>query len=160
MAKPLEESVGDLLSAMGYAGQQSQRPASFSIGSVLSGTCLLYTSNRSKKGYVGVFVRDAKAQGVHQLTSPALIPSELGADNQAYLEREMCIRDMPWTGDRPCGCWATPRRSRWPRPISPAGYWSPAQILSSTVPGAAICAVSYTHLDVYKRQAVQSGGRS
>ena len=44
-------------------------------------------ANRSKKGYVGVFVRDAKAQGVHQLTSPALIPSELGADNQAYLER-------------------------------------------------------------------------
>ena len=44
-----------------------------------------------------------------------------------------------WTGDRPCVCWATPRRSRWPRPISPAGYWSPAQILSSTVPGAAIC---------------------
>ena len=23
-------------------------------------------ANRSKKGYVGVFVRDAKAQGVHQ----------------------------------------------------------------------------------------------
>jgi len=42
------------------------------------------TANRSKKGYVGVFVRDAKAQGVHQLTSTALIPSELGADNQAY----------------------------------------------------------------------------
>lgn len=38
MAKTLEESVGDLLSAMGYAGRQSQRPASFSIGSVLSGT--------------------------------------------------------------------------------------------------------------------------
>lgn len=44
-------------------------------------------ANRSKKGYVGVFVRDAKAQGVHQLTSPALIPSELGEDNRAYLER-------------------------------------------------------------------------
>lgn len=44
-------------------------------------------ANRSKKGYVGVFVRDAKAQGVHQLTSAALIPSELGADNQAYLSR-------------------------------------------------------------------------
>ena len=38
MAKTLEESVGDLLSAMGYAGRQSQRPASFSIGTVLSGT--------------------------------------------------------------------------------------------------------------------------
>ena len=45
------------------------------------------TANRSKKGYVGVFVRDAKAQGVHQITSAALIPSELGADNQAYLAR-------------------------------------------------------------------------
>lgn len=44
-------------------------------------------ANRSKKGYVGVFVRDAKAQGVHQLTSQALIPSELGEDNRAYLER-------------------------------------------------------------------------
>ena len=28
-------------------------------------------ANRSKKGYVGVFVRDAKAQGVHQLSSAA-----------------------------------------------------------------------------------------
>lgn len=45
------------------------------------------TANRSKKGYVGVFVRDSQAQGVHQLTSAALIPSELGADNQAYLAR-------------------------------------------------------------------------
>ena len=44
-------------------------------------------ANRSKKGYVGVFVRDVKAQGVHQLTSAALIPTELGADNQAYLRR-------------------------------------------------------------------------
>ena len=45
------------------------------------------TANRSKRGYVGVFVRDSKAQGVHQLSSAALIPSELGADNQAYIER-------------------------------------------------------------------------
>lgn len=45
------------------------------------------TANRSKKGYVGVFVRDTQAQGVHILTSPALIPSELGADNKAYLQR-------------------------------------------------------------------------
>ena len=44
-------------------------------------------ANRSKKGYVGVFVRDAEAQGVHQLTSAAMIPAELGADNQAYLTR-------------------------------------------------------------------------
>ena len=44
-------------------------------------------ANRSKRGYVGVFVRDTKSQGVHQLSSAALIPSDLGADNQAYLER-------------------------------------------------------------------------
>lgn len=44
-------------------------------------------ANRSKKGFVGVFVRDTQAQGVHRLTSPALIPSELGADNQAYIQR-------------------------------------------------------------------------
>ena len=44
-------------------------------------------ANRSKKGYVGVFVRDTQAQGVHQLTSAALIPSNLGADNQAYIRR-------------------------------------------------------------------------
>ena len=44
-------------------------------------------ANRSKKGYVGVFVRDSQAQGMHQLTSAALIPSELGQDNQDYLAR-------------------------------------------------------------------------
>lgn len=44
-------------------------------------------ANRSKRGYVGVFVRDTQAQGVHQLSSAALIPGELGEDNQAYLAR-------------------------------------------------------------------------
>ena len=44
-------------------------------------------TNRSKNGFVGVFVRDAQAQGVHQLTSAAQIPAALGADNQAYLAR-------------------------------------------------------------------------
>lgn len=44
-------------------------------------------ANRSKKGFVGVFVRDAQAQGVHQLTSATLIPSALGAENQAYIRR-------------------------------------------------------------------------
>lgn len=44
-------------------------------------------ANRSKRGYVGVFVRDAQAQGVHQMSSAALIPSALGAENQAYLAR-------------------------------------------------------------------------
>lgn len=45
------------------------------------------TANRSKKGYVGIFVRDSKAQGVHQLSSAALIPTELGQDNQDYISR-------------------------------------------------------------------------
>lgn len=44
-------------------------------------------ANRSKKGYVGLFVRDTQAQGVHQLSSAALIPSELGQDNQDYISR-------------------------------------------------------------------------
>ena len=44
-------------------------------------------ANRSKKGYVGVFVRDAKAQGIHQLSSAALIPTELGQENQNYIRR-------------------------------------------------------------------------
>ena len=44
-------------------------------------------ANRSKKGYVGVFVRDSKAAGVHQLSSAALIPAELGQANQDYLAR-------------------------------------------------------------------------
>ena len=30
-------------------------------------------ANRSKKGYVGVFVRDAKAQGVHQLVKVKIV---------------------------------------------------------------------------------------
>lgn len=50
-------------------------------------------ANRSKKGYVGVFVRDAETQGVHQLTSAALIPSELGVDNQDYLTRAFAGTD-------------------------------------------------------------------
>lgn len=35
------------------------------------------TANRSKKGYVGLFVRDTQSQGVHQLISQALIPLSL-----------------------------------------------------------------------------------
>ena len=42
-------------------------------------------ANRSKKGFVGVIVRDTKAQGVHALSSAALIPTELGEANRAYL---------------------------------------------------------------------------
>lgn len=44
-------------------------------------------ANRSKKGYVGLFVRDTQEQGVHQLTSAALIPTKLGVDNQNCIKR-------------------------------------------------------------------------
>ena len=43
-------------------------------------------SNRAKKGYVGVIVRDAKAQGLHNLISSTMIPGELGEENRAYLQ--------------------------------------------------------------------------
>ncbi len=43
-------------------------------------------SSRSKKGYVGVIVRDAKAQGLHKLLSDTMIPGELGEENRAYLQ--------------------------------------------------------------------------
>lgn len=42
---------------------------------------------RSKRGYVGVFVRDEKEQGVHVLTSAARIPSGLGQANRDYIAR-------------------------------------------------------------------------
>lgn len=42
-------------------------------------------ANRSKKGYVAVFVRDASAQGVYRLSSEALIPAGLGEDNKAHV---------------------------------------------------------------------------
>ena len=42
-------------------------------------------ANRSKKGNVAIFVRDAASQGVHQLTSTAMIPSGLGSDNKAHV---------------------------------------------------------------------------
>ncbi len=42
-------------------------------------------ANRSKKGNVALFVRDAASQGVHQLTSSSMIPSDLGSDNKAHI---------------------------------------------------------------------------
>lgn len=71
-------------------------------------------ANRSKKGYVGVFVRDAKAQGVHQLSSAALIPAELGQDNQGYIKRAFTGSDRAaparwWR-------WSSPRVRRTPPP--------------------------------------------
>lgn len=44
------------------------------------------TSSQLKSGVVGVIVRDAKANGIYQLISPTLIPSELGADNIAHVK--------------------------------------------------------------------------
>ena len=43
-------------------------------------------ANRSKKGYAAVFVRDSNAQGVHLLSSDALIPSNLGEDNKNHVK--------------------------------------------------------------------------
>ena len=43
-------------------------------------------ANRSKKGYAAVFVRDSNAQGVHLLSSDALIPSNLGEDNKKHVK--------------------------------------------------------------------------
>ncbi len=40
------------------------------------------TANRSKKGYAAVILRDERAQGLHRLSSPALIPAELGEANR------------------------------------------------------------------------------
>lgn len=43
------------------------------------------TINRSKKGYAAMIVRDAKAQGLHKLSSATMIPTELGEANQAQV---------------------------------------------------------------------------
>lgn len=43
-------------------------------------------SDRAKKGYVGLIVRDKKAQGLHKLSSDAMIPEELGEDNKAHIK--------------------------------------------------------------------------
>lgn len=44
-------------------------------------------ANRSKKGYVALFVRDAQEQGVHALSSEAQIPSKLGEANKEYVRQ-------------------------------------------------------------------------
>ena len=44
-------------------------------------------ANRSKKGYVALFVRDAQENGVHALSSEALIPSKLGEANKEYVRQ-------------------------------------------------------------------------
>ena len=38
MGKTLDESVGDLMAALGTSARKGQRPASFAVGKVLSGT--------------------------------------------------------------------------------------------------------------------------
>ncbi len=45
------------------------------------------TANRAKKGYVGLIVRDANAQGLHKLSSTTLIPSDLGEENCTYIKQ-------------------------------------------------------------------------
>lgn len=44
------------------------------------------TTSQLRSGVVGVIVRDAEANGVYQLISPTLIPSELGADNISHIK--------------------------------------------------------------------------
>ena len=43
-------------------------------------------ANRSKKGYVGLIVRDEKAQGLHKLSSDIMVPLELGETNKAHVK--------------------------------------------------------------------------
>lgn len=43
-------------------------------------------SARAKKGYVGLIVRDGKAQGLHKLSSDTMIPPELGEDNKSHIK--------------------------------------------------------------------------
>lgn len=43
-------------------------------------------ANRSKKGYVGLIIRDAQAHGLHKLSSDALIPAQLGEANKAHVK--------------------------------------------------------------------------
>ena len=43
-------------------------------------------ANRAKKGYVALMVRDENDQGVHLMSSEALIPSELGEDNKKHVK--------------------------------------------------------------------------
>lgn len=44
------------------------------------------TTSQLRSGVVGVIVRDAAVNGIYQLISPTLIPSELGADNIAHIK--------------------------------------------------------------------------
>lgn len=44
-------------------------------------------ANRSKKGFVGLIIRDTKAQGLHQMSNASLIPAELGQANKEYIEQ-------------------------------------------------------------------------
>lgn len=43
-------------------------------------------ANRAKKGYVGMIIRDEKAQGLHKLSSETMIPLELGEANKAHIK--------------------------------------------------------------------------
>lgn len=50
-------------------------------------------SNRSKRGIVGLILRDAKVSGIHIVRDEAGIPTELGADNQATVKRALMGSD-------------------------------------------------------------------
>lgn len=43
-------------------------------------------ANRSKRGYVGLIVRDTQALGLHKLSSDTMIPPELGEANKAHIK--------------------------------------------------------------------------
>lgn len=45
------------------------------------------TASRSKRGYVGLMVRDTKEQGLHTITGTAQIPAGLGQENKDYIRR-------------------------------------------------------------------------
>ncbi len=51
-------------------------------------------SNRAKRGYVGVLLRDEKAQGLHKILSDTMIPAELGEANRS------CLKDAFRGSDR------------------------------------------------------------
>lgn len=45
--------------------------------------------NRSKRGHMGLILRDAQAEGIHVITNTALIPTELGEANKESIRRAL-----------------------------------------------------------------------
>lgn len=50
-------------------------------------------SNRSKRGFVGLILRDLKATGIHIVRDEAGIPTDLGVENQAAVKRALLGSD-------------------------------------------------------------------